>query len=269
MYTNIFYIRERITLLVKRLSWAGMLIQSGETVIMVDPLGNTPKGQDKPLAARLGKALEPFIMFDQLPKPTAIAITHVHPDHFDPESIQTAFGPNIPVLVPIESVEIVRKTGLNNVIGTSVGDTVTYGEMKVTAVQSADGFGTPQVAWIIEGEGQKIIHCGDTLWHGYWWRITREFGPLNVACLPINGAVLRVYGLSVQSELHACMTPEEAVEAAKILGVGNLIPIHFGMFNNPPYYIETPNVIERLQNRANERGVNVCLLYPGESIELK
>jgi len=257
-----------MTLLVKRLSWAGMLIQLGETVIMIDPIGITPRGQDNPLAARLGNALEPFITFSELPKPTVIAITHVHPDHFDAESIQIAFGPNIPVVVPMESVEVARSTGLTNVRGASLGDTAIYANLKMTAVPSVDGYGTPQVAWVIEGGGQKIIHCGDTLRHGHWWRINREFGPLDVACLPVNGAVLNVYGLPVQSDLHACMTPEEAVEAARILDVEHLIPIHFGMFNNPPYYIETPNVMERLQNKANERGVNICLLHPGEYIKL-
>ncbi|WP_367756088.1 hypothetical protein [Ammoniphilus sp. 3BR4] len=64
------------------------------------------------------------------------------------------------------------------------------------------------------------------------------------------------------------MTPEEAVEAAKILGVQKLIPIHYGTFNNPPNYIETPNLMERLQCRAQEQKVDLEILIPGEPLNL-
>ncbi|RXT04557.1 MBL fold metallo-hydrolase [Ammoniphilus sp. CFH 90114] len=254
-------------MLLQKLSWAGVLIQSEDTVILIDPLGRTPEGQEKPLAGRVGEPLEPLLTFDQLPKPTAILISHIHPDHFDPISITQSFGTDLPVLVPIESVEMVKQTGLTNVIGVTVGYTETYNTVTVKAAQSVDGYGTPQVSWIVEGKGGKVIHFSDTLFHGYWWRIAREHGPFEAACLPVNGPVLEVYGLPQQSVLPACMTPEEAVEAAKILGAKRLVPIHFGTFHNPPYYIETPNLIERLERRAAERDVPLTILQAGESVQ--
>lgn len=253
---------------IKKLNWAGVLIQSEQTVIMIDPLGRTPINQDKPFAARLGAAHEKFLDFTQLPTPTAIAITHIHPDHFDPVSIMEAFGEDIPLLIPIESLDIVKNTGLKNVIGVSLGEKYSFGEFNITATYSEDGYGTPQVSWIVEGNGKKIIHSGDTLWHGKWWKIAREFGRINVACFPINGAVLEISGLPEQSIHHACMTPEEAVEAARILGVERLIPIHFETFHNSPFYIETPDAVQRLIQTAQGRGVDVSILLPDQDLKL-
>ncbi|MFT4417178.1 MBL fold metallo-hydrolase [Fredinandcohnia humi] len=255
-------------MLLKKLTWAGVLIKSGETVVLVDPLGNTPGNQDKPFAAKLGNAQETFIDLKGIQKPNVILITHIHPDHFDPISIKEAFGEDIPVLIPTASIEIGKKFGLKNVIGVSIGDTKTFGDFRVSPTYSADGYGSPQVSWVIEGAGKRIIHSGDTLWHGNWWRIRGEFGKFDVACLPINGAVLDVAGLSEQTNHHACMIPEEAVEAAKILGANHLVPIHFKTFHNEPFYIETPNAVPRLLQKAKEREVNVTLLQPDQNLEL-
>lgn len=252
---------------IKRLSWAGVLVHLCDTAVIIDPLGKVPENQDQPLAARLGEAKEDFVSFERQKSPAAIAITHIHPDHFDPESIQGAFGRDIPVLVPEESKTFVNKFDFTNLIGVSAGESLQFGSLKLTAIDSADGYGTPQIAWIIEGDGKKIIHCGDTLWHGRWWKIASQYGPFDIACLPINGAVLNVSGLHEQSTHPACLTPEEAVEAARLLGAA-LLPIHYGMFDNPPYYCEADNALKRVEESAKVRGVELHALQPGEWVDL-
>ncbi|WP_367756090.1 MBL fold metallo-hydrolase [Ammoniphilus sp. 3BR4] len=89
---------------------------------------------------------------DQIPKPTAICITHLHADHFDYESIQIHWGSDIPVLVPQESAGLAEKTGLKNVVGVPIGYSEEFCTLVVKAVQSMDGYGTPQVSWIAEGK---------------------------------------------------------------------------------------------------------------------
>ena len=63
----------------------------------------------------------------------------------------------------------------------------------VTPVASLDWRGTDsdQVAWVVEGAGARIIHCGDTMWHGNWWQIARDHGPFDVAFLPVNGVIAK------------------------------------------------------------------------------
>jgi len=255
-------------MIMQKLTWAGVAISCEGTTILIDPIGNTSDHPEKPLAARMGEPRETIFPLTHITNVSSIFVTHLHPDHFDPDAISAVFGSDIPVHVPEESVESARKTGLRNVVGLSAGEKVNVGTLRVTAAPSVDGFGAPQVAWIVTGGGRNVIHCGDTLWHGYWWRIARQHGPIEAAFLPVNGAVLHIPGLPEQSSLPACMTPEEAVEAARLLGAGRLVPIHYHTFHHPPFYIETPNLIERLTKRAQERAVHVALLEPGEKLEV-
>jgi hypothetical protein len=50
--------------LIKKLSWAGVSIQSKDTVLLIDPLGRTPRGQEKPFSARIGEAVYSDSQFD-------------------------------------------------------------------------------------------------------------------------------------------------------------------------------------------------------------
>ncbi len=60
----------------------------------------------------------------------------------------------------------------------------------------------------------RVIHTGDTLLHGYWWKIAHEYGPFDHAFLPINGALVDLPFLQPPREHEAVMTPEEAVRGA-------------------------------------------------------
>ena len=91
------------------------------------------------------------------------------------------------------------------------------GEFTVTALPAVDGFGEDQVSWVVETADKRIIHFGDTLWHGYWWYFAKTFGPFDVAFLPINGAVTRFPNMQ-PSEIPACLTPAQTVAAGSILG---------------------------------------------------
>ncbi|HEY4613457.1 MAG TPA: hypothetical protein VII11_10775 [Bacteroidota bacterium] len=74
-------------------------------------------------------------------------------------------------------------------------------------VPAVDGFGHPQVSWIVQGGDKKIIHCGDTLWHGYWRDIAIAYGPFDIAFMPINGARLN-QGEVRDTGMPAVLTPQ-------------------------------------------------------------
>lgn len=253
---------------VQKLTWAGIAVTEKDTTLLIDPIDSIENVPDKPLVVRLGVPTEAFVPLVSLSQPKAILITHTHPDHFDPTSLLLAYGPLIPIFLPLESSRSAIKAGFKNVTGVNVNESFSLEHLKVTATHSVDGFGSPQVAWVVESDNHKLIHAGDTLWHGYWWQIVHRFGGFDLACLPINGAVLEVPGLSEQSTLPACMAPEEAVEAAKLLGAKNLLPIHYQTFHHPPFYIETANPLERTIKRANEVSLAVKALQPGDYLEL-
>ena len=254
-------------MIVKKLSWASICINSDGTSVLIDPLGSNPKGGSS-MAARMGEAHEPIYPLTNIQSVHAILITHIHPDHFDTEGILETFGEDVPIYIPQESAPFAEKAGFKNVHGADIGDAFVIENIRVFPTYSVDGFGTPQVAWIVKDDRRTLLHCGDTLWHGYWWKIEHEHGPIDAACLPVNGPILTIEGLKRQSGIPACLTPEEAVEAAAILGAKTWIPIHFRTFHHPPYYVETKDIEARVKHHSKEKKIDVALLASGEEIAL-
>ncbi|MEV8425690.1 MBL fold metallo-hydrolase [Streptomyces niveus] len=41
------------------------------------------------------------------------------------------------------------------------------GPFRITAVPAVDGLGNPQLNWVVEADGQRVFHGGDTMFHGY------------------------------------------------------------------------------------------------------
>ena len=118
----------------------------------------------------------------------------------------------------------------------------------------------------MSGGGRRIIHCGDTLWHGSWWQIGRQYGPFDAAFLPINGA--RFAWRKPVSEISAVMTPEQAVAAAVVIGARQIVPIHYGV-SGAEGYSELPDVEALLIEAAARRGIGVEVLRPGEWLDWK
>src|SRR5256885_673325 len=81
------------------------------------------------------------------------------------------------------------------------------GPFTVTAVPAVDGSGDPQVSWLIEVDGKRVLHLGDTMWHGWWWRISERYGPPDILLAPINGARLNLPHRQPASPLGAALDP--------------------------------------------------------------
>lgn len=246
-------------MILQRLPWAGALIETESQRILIDPVYQSPD------AGFFGKPKLPFSTLEEIRSAGAILITHLHSDHFDPDFIIEKFGSNIQVLVPNATETVARDRGLNNVKGMSIGEVFTFGELSVTATYSVDGLGDNQVSWVVKDNANTIIHCGDTLWHGYWWQMEKNYGPFDAAFLPINGAVVFEPGIRPSNQ-PICLTPEQAVSAASVLDAKLLIPIHYGSFHNPPIYFKTENVTSRLLASAKKENIKVQLLQPLESL---
>ena len=101
---------------------------------------------------------------------------------------------------------------------------VEVGPFTATALFASDGLGSPQVSWLLEADGRKVLHGGDTAWHGAWWNFVAAHGNVDVACLPGNGARVTYPGWEPAVEESAVMTPEQSVDAAHVLGAGTLVP---------------------------------------------
>ena len=235
---------------VQRLTWAGVKIVRGNTTVLIDAVGTDLWS---------GAAPEGFYPVTVDTPRTYALLTHTHNDHFDPETLKRVLGERGYVICHESIAAYVASRGLR-VIPAQSHVPVGRGGFLFTAVPAVDGFGDHQVSWIVTAEEGRYLHAGDTLWHGSWDMIGRQYGPFDAAFLPINGA--RVVG-DPPTETPAVMTPLQALDAALLLRAKRLVPIHFG-FNDPPNYVEVEKPLEALMGKGIKRGMPVEHLRPGE-----
>jgi L-ascorbate metabolism protein UlaG (beta-lactamase superfamily) len=147
-------------------------------------------------------------------------------------------------------------------------ESVTADPFTLTALPASDGVGDPQVAWLIDAEGVRVLHLGDTMFHGYWWRMARRHGPFDVVLVPVNGAVVSFPHRRPASPLPVALDPAQAAIAAGILGARQAIPIHAEGYEIDGIYQPVPDAAKRFAAAAAERDVPVRILDVGETIEI-
>ncbi len=141
------------------------------------------------------------------------------------------------------------------------------GPFAIAAVTASDASGDEQVSWVVTAGGKTIVHGGDTMWHGSWWKTAKRHGPIDAAFLPINGAVINFPWTQPPASSPATLTPAQAVDAAAALEA-RLVPIHYGDFEHPDYYRVAPEPERAVAGAAAERGVEVAIVEPGDYVEL-
>lgn len=253
---------------IRRLGWAGIEVITDDRALVVDYVRDFPL-----LTTTVGTGA-----YAAHSKPAVAAlVTHLHEDHTDVAAIESAVGPRGTVLRPAPFVgtadEVAFTEPNEHRLAASTLDVrianewerVELGPFTVTGVPAVDGLGDPQVNWVIEVGGRRILHGGDTIFHGSWWLIARRLGPIDVAVLPINGAVVQAPHLRPPSLVPAVLTPAQAVRAAVILGAHTVLPIHFGV-HQPPTYVEEKDALAHLIEFASRESLTVSAPQPGELI---
>lgn len=246
------------TLQVRYLAWSGIEIRLQDTRLLIDPLEHVAH-----LEVVLGPPLRPVPPVET-PAGTHALITHLHPDHFDHELLarlapEGTVGCHAPVAPALAEAGI-------EAVAQELGEAREIGPLTVTPVTSLDWRGDDQVAWVVEGAGRRIIHCGDTMWHGSWWKIAEAHGPFAAAFVPINGVVAKFEGF--EANVPVTMTPEQAIEASLALQADLAVAIHYGAFHNPPIYVESPECEPRFEAAGQERGIATLLPEAGQPIAL-
>lgn len=236
----------------QKLAWAGVRLQLSNSTLFIDPLLNRNVWE--------AALPDPIIPVDVERGDRFVLVTHRHPDHFDPTAVRQILGDSGALVCDADVAPLASGQGFKVRLA-SLYEPLLLGDFTATAVPAMDGYGDPQVSWIVSAGGKRIIHCGDTLWHGYWWRIGRQFGPLDAAFLPINGA--RFEWRKPWSDIPAVMTPEQAVAAAVVTGAEVIVPILYGV-SGAEGYKEIPNCEQKLREVAKARGIRVQVLRAGE-----
>ncbi len=212
------------------LGQAGFALRSPDVLLLIDPF----------LTPRPDRVADPVIDPRGLRGVTAVLATHEHGDHLDLPTwaVIAEASPAARFVVPAPLVLLVTATGIpgDRVIGARVGATLELGSARATpvparhAVHVEDGYSLgdrdPQgprfVGYVVELDGVRLYHGGDTLAHPAIIDAVAPQRP-DIALLPINGRDATRERLDIVGNL----SPDEAARVARDLGVALAIPMHF------------------------------------------
>ncbi len=262
------------------LGWAGVEIEAGGASLVMDPLAN-PGATFAALGERAGEVQLPAVLAPEA-NGAAVAglVSHLHRDHADAGALATALAPDATVHEPAwtggEAAENLALAQADSELeGSSIArrqvetwERIEVGPFAITALPAVDGLGDPQVSWLVEADGQRVLHLGDTIFHGYWWRMARRHGPFDLVFAPVNGPVIDFPHLQPPSVLAAAMEPEQAALAGDLLGARAVVPMHYDGYVIDPWYRPIDHAADRFQAAAAGRSYAARMLRPGDALEL-
>ncbi len=256
---------------VRWLGWAGVEIEQDGATLVVDPLADAGG-----TFAGFGAVAEDVELPPVAPAAKGAVggvVSHLHRDHTDAGALAGALAPGAAVHHPppaepgnlalaqaeheLSAAELPRRV-------VATWESVDVGPFICTALPAVDGLGDPQVSWLIEANGNRVLHLGDTAFHGAWWQMARRAGPFDVVFAPINGAIVDFPHQQPPSPLPATMEPEQAALAGELLGAATVVPIHYGGYAFEPHYRPVADARERFERAANGRPYRAAPLAPGD-----
>jgi L-ascorbate metabolism protein UlaG (beta-lactamase superfamily) len=237
-----------------RITWYGHacfeIVTPGGKVVLLDPWFGNPSS---PRAAA------------SVDRCDVMLVTHGHGDHLG-DAFEIARRTH-PVWPQIHELSLWTSVGAKagdrtEVIGMNKGGTVEVRGLRVTMVPAEHSAGNllsetddapvhlgEPVGFVIEMEdGYRVYHAGDTAVFSDMRLIRDLFAP-DLALLPIGG--------------HYTMDPRGAALAVELLGVEDVIPMHYGTF---PILAGTPAQLEEELGRRGLTGVTVHAPKPGETV---
>jgi len=179
--------------------------------------------------------------------PDYIFVTHKHSDHFDEASVEKIISQKTKIYSTNETSRAYQKLSFLII---KEGNKIDLGKIKVEIVKGLHGHHAlfkeeniihEEVGYILEIEGKKIYHPGDTISFPNDYNCDIIFTPFN------NHGV--------------CMSPFEAALFAKHTNASLVIPIHYDN-------TRLPGDINKFKEELEKNQLNYKFLKIGESIEV-
>jgi len=260
---------------VRWLGWAGVELEQDGATLVIDPLAD-PAATFAALGDRARDVELPPVVPATQARAVGGLVSHLHRDHTDAGALAAVLpnGGAVHHPVPAEETNAALAQAEHELATAELPrravpawDSVVVGPFTCTALPAVDGLGDPQVSWLVDAGGTRVMHLGDTLFHGGWWQMARRAGPFDVVFAPVNGAVVDFPHQQPPSPLPATMDPEQAALAGELLGAATVVPMHYGGFAFDPFYRPIADARERFERAARGRPYRAAPLAPGETLQ--
>jgi L-ascorbate metabolism protein UlaG (beta-lactamase superfamily) len=245
------------------LGQSGFLVQWHNHHLLLDPylsdsLTQKYAATDKPHVRMTERVVAP----ERLDFINVVTSSHHHTDHLDKETLVPLLrvNPKIELVIPEANREfVVDRLGLvaEQPRGLDVGDSVTVGGFKITAVPAAhnlvekDDWGRHRfLGYVVQADTWTLYHAGDTKLFEDMEPRLRPF-QIDIALLPINGD-------RPERRVAGNLSGREAAALAKDIGARIAIPCHYDMFE---FNTVTP---DEFADAARAVQQHYCILRAGE-----
>ena len=239
-----------------------VLLQQATANILTDPIWSQRASPFSSIGPRRRRS--PGVRKEDLPPIDIVLISHNHYDHLDLPTLRWLAQRGGSVFIaPTGVARLLRSENITPVHELDWGQSHTLGQTTIHCVPaihfSARGvFDRNKTLWcgyLIECRNRTVYFAGDTGFGGHFSQIRTRFGPPRLALLPIGAYEPRWF----MSPIH--MSPEEALQAHRILGAQTSIAIHHGTFQLADESIDSP----ARQLLASGRPDSFLLLQNGQS----
>ena len=242
----------------------GLMVRIRSTVLCIDYFASGLPERQVP----------PPVPMEEVEGVDAFLGTHNHLDHIDHAAWQVwaRSCPDAVFVFPLlhrqeilaDGIPAERCRGLND------GESCRIKDVVIHAIPAAHEFLSrdpssglyPCLQYIIETNGFRIHHAGDTLRYEGMLLKLRRFGKIDVQLLPINGRDAKRYA----ADTIGNMTYQEAADLAGECGTDLVIPGHWDMFADNS---EDPKLFEDYVNVKYKGRVQCLVPKVMQKIELR
>jgi L-ascorbate metabolism protein UlaG (beta-lactamase superfamily) len=217
-------------------TWIGhatVLVRLAGRAVLFDPIFSE---RASPVPLYGPRRIVPLpIDIDDLPRIDVVMISHNHYDHLDEATVKrlAAMPQGSPrFLVPLGLKDWFRAQGIERVDEYDWWQSTREGPLAITFVpvqhwsrrRLDDTNQTLWGGWVVEGDGLRVVHTGDTGYSKDFRDIGERLGPFDMAFIPIGAYAPRWF----MQVMHVDVP--EAVQVREDLRAQRAIGIHWGTF---------------------------------------